>query len=81
MFGLVGILNLFGFNFLCVIKQIERVAVLNKANINKITGVKIYPFNPESLSAPGVSSLLTMVTATLHDGFYFAYGYDLTASR
>ena len=37
-------MNVCGSNYLGVITSTERVGVLNNANINKITGVKLFPF-------------------------------------
>ena len=49
--GIIGILNVCGLNYLGVITSTERVGVLNNANINKITGVKLFPFGVSKQTA------------------------------
>lgn len=44
IFGIVGILNIDGSNYLGVISEIQKVGQINRANINKVTGVKLIPF-------------------------------------
>ena len=44
VFGLVGIMNILGQNYLAVIKEAQIVGKLYGAHIYKITEVKIYPF-------------------------------------
>lgn len=44
IFGIVGILNVDGNNYLGVINEIAKVGQINRANINKITAVKLLPF-------------------------------------
>jgi len=76
------VLNVFSQNFLCVISKVEKVGTLNRANINKVVNVGIYPFAENGNEAHSdMSTVLRGVEATLCDGFYFSYGYDMTASR
>jgi hypothetical protein len=44
IFGIVGILNIEGVNYLGVISEIAKVGQINKANINKVVSVKLLPF-------------------------------------
>lgn len=44
IFGIVGILNIEGVNYLGVISEIAKVGQINKANINKVVTVKLLPF-------------------------------------
>jgi hypothetical protein len=44
IFGIVGILNIDGNNYLGVISEILKVGQINKANINKVATVKLLPF-------------------------------------
>lgn len=44
IFGIVGILNIDGSNYLGVISEIAKVGQINKANINKVQTVKLVPF-------------------------------------
>jgi hypothetical protein len=69
-----------GHNFLATIKQAERIGVINHADINKITGVNLWAFEQSKRNAE-TTSILANVQKELCDGFYFAYGYDLTMSR
>ena len=45
IFGIIGILNIIGHNYLGVIKQAEDVGVVYGAHIYKISEVKLFPFN------------------------------------
>lgn len=45
----MGILNIDGKNYLGVISEIAKVGQINRANINKITGVKLVPFKVSDL--------------------------------
>ena len=42
--GIIGIMNVCGSNYLGVITGVQKVGVLNNANINKITQVRMFPF-------------------------------------
>ena len=42
--GVLGIMNFANANFLCVISNHLNVATVNRAKIQKITRVKLYPF-------------------------------------
>jgi hypothetical protein len=44
IFGIVGIINIDGNNYLGVISEIQKVGQINRANINKVTGIKLVPF-------------------------------------
>ena len=46
--GIIGILNYQGANYLAVISHHQHVGTINKAKINKVTGVKILPFTVSS---------------------------------
>jgi hypothetical protein len=45
IFGIIGIMDIVGHNYLCVIKEAEDLGVLYGAHIYRITEVKIYPFD------------------------------------
>jgi hypothetical protein len=57
IFGIVGIINIDGNNYLSVISEIQKVGQINRANINKVTGVKLVPFKvskyPFNSAKPG----------------------------
>lgn len=57
IFGIVGIINIDGNNYLSVISEIQKVGQINRANINKVTGVKLVPFKvskyPFNFAKPG----------------------------
>jgi hypothetical protein len=42
--GIVGVMNVNGANYLGVISASQVVGTLNKAKINKVSQVKIFPF-------------------------------------
>ncbi len=44
IYGIVGIMNILGNNYLGVIESAQQVGTLNKAKIYKITGVNMIPF-------------------------------------
>jgi len=46
------VLNVDGCNYLAVISAISKVGQLNKANINKVTAVKLLPFKPGQIVNP-----------------------------
>ena len=79
VYGIIGIMNHAGKNFLGVITDCQEVGVLNRAKVFKVTQVKLLPFQEESDSQ--FQEALNNVAAYLLDGFYFSFGYDLTCSR
>jgi hypothetical protein len=44
VFGIVGIMNIIGQNYLCVIKDADILGKLYGATIYKVTDIKVYPF-------------------------------------
>jgi len=56
--GLLGIMNYGGANFLGVIANHINVGKLNKANVNKISQIKIYPFNVSAYSKLGLERFI-----------------------
>ena len=62
-----------------MIDQAAHVGTLNNAKIYKIASVNLIPFR--SGQPPEAHQIVDDVKKYLIDGFYFSYGYDLTASR
>ena len=44
IYGVIGIMNIMGMNYLAVIKEAQVMGKLYGAHIYKITEIKIYPF-------------------------------------
>ena len=44
IFGVVGVMNIIGQNYLCVIKEAQVIGKLNGAHIYKVTEAKVYPY-------------------------------------
>jgi len=80
IYGIVGIMNVLGVNYLGVIENAAQVGTLNNAKIYKITTVNMVPFRLGN-QLPQAQQMVSDVKSFLEDGFYFSYGYDLTASR
>jgi len=72
-------MNILGQNYLCVIKEAQNLGKLYGAHIYKILDVKIYPYLVHSINQVYVYT--EELRRYLREGFYFSYGYDLTASR
>ena len=64
IFGIVGILNVDGNNYLGVINEIAKVGQINRANINKITAVKLLPFRV----SPSLFSSLSLMPMFVQPG-------------
>ena len=73
-------MNVLGHNYLGVIENAAHVGTLNNAMIYKITKVNMIPFRLGNITHQA-QLMVTDVCSMLEDGFYFSYGYDLTASR
>lgn len=80
IYGIVGIMNVMGTNYLGVIENAQHVGTLNNAKIYNITEVRLVPFRL-SITGHEEQTMVNDVKSMLEDGFYFSYGYDLTASR
>jgi hypothetical protein len=78
--GIIGIVNVTGLNFLAVITDAVVVGELNNVNIWRVSKVRFLAFKEGHLSTECVK-LLDASKIMLEDGFYFSYGYDVTASR
>lgn len=48
IYGIIGVLNIDGNNYLGVITEIQKVGQINRANINKVTMTKLLPFKVSS---------------------------------
>ena len=44
IFGIVGVMNIVGHNYLCVIKEAQVVGLLYGSHIYKVMEVKLFPF-------------------------------------
>ena len=49
IYGIVGVINVDSCNYLAVINGISKVGQINRANINKVTSVKLIPFKVSKL--------------------------------
>jgi len=80
IYAIVGLVNINGKNFLCVVTDAEAVGNIFKSNVYKVTGVKLHAFDKD-YKPPANDAVIENFIEFLKDGFYFSYGYDLTASR
>lgn len=79
--GIIGILNISGYNFLGVISQKEFMGKLNGKNIYRIKLAELIPFIEDYQILYSLNMYIEGVTRLLSTGFYFAYNEDLTMSR
>jgi len=81
IYGIIGVLNVSGSNYLGVITKALKVAKLNGSSIYRVVEVKFISFN-DGVPTPSASVyMLDEVKKLFEDGFYFSYSYDLTCCR
>lgn len=81
IYGIVGIINVNGANYLAVIFKTAKVAVINRSNIYRVENVRLISFASGVTTPANSVAMLNEVKALLEDGFYFSYSYDVTCSR
>jgi hypothetical protein len=81
IFGIVGIINVSGSNYLGVITKSAKVAKLNGSSIYRVVQVKLISFACGVTTPASSVSMLDEVKKLFEDGFYFSYSYDMTCSR
>ena len=84
--GLLGIINICGFNFVVGITEKQYVAKLDGASIYLVKRIEMIPFSEDTVGQMQVNSQLKDyvegVKKLLMNGFfYFSYNTDLTSNR
>jgi len=76
--GVLGVMNIMGFNFMLAITEKEYVGKMDGAYVYAVTDVELFPFSGFNIQCKnyidGMKKLLT-------SGFYFSYNADLTTNR
>lgn len=76
--GLLGVMNILGFNYLLGITEKQYVGKIEGANVYQIKDVELFPFTSFSQQCrPYIDGIKRL----LSQGFYFSYNYDLTSNR
>lgn len=79
VYGILGIINILGDNFLVAITDKKYVGKLEYASIYMVDDVELFPFNLESI--PKCRQYMDGIRSLLKSGFYFSYYADLSSNK
>ena len=84
--GILGVLNVLGYNFLVGITEKQYIAKIEGANIFLIKRIELIPFFDEAINQMQINAQLRDyvdgVKKLLNNGyFYFSYNTDLTSNK
>jgi len=79
--GLLGILNISGYNFLVVVTQKEFAAKLGWSSIYRIKQNELIPFNEDYNVLYSLNPYIEGINRLLNSGFYFSYHENITQNQ
>ncbi|CDW75781.1 inositol polyphosphate phosphatase [Stylonychia lemnae] len=86
--GVIGIINIMGYNYLGLIKEREYVGQMSGSNIYKIKDSILIPFQDSNILIGNnqgkknqLNNYIISCQKLLNSGFFFSYGCDITQSQ